>query len=260
MFTGLRNRFRGRIPNSQPTPLNELATAFMLLTRLPLGRLVVTVPAAGADLWAYPIVGAVVGFIGGLAFWAAHRLGLPPSVAAICAIAGSVLATGALHEDGLADTADGFGGGATRARKLEIMRDSRIGTFGAVALVLSLALRVAALAALADPGRVAVALIAAGMLGRGAMIGVMLALRPARPDGMAAALGPVRIGPAVVGLGIAGACVLLSHGVHALLGAVLAGALMVCLARRQIGGYTGDILGATEQAAECAVLVAMLMR
>jgi adenosylcobinamide-GDP ribazoletransferase len=238
--------------------IDGLAAAFMLLTRLPLGR-----PARGSAPpapWAFPVVGGVVGLLAGLVLRLAEFEKLPPLLAAGWAVVALLLLTGALHEDGLADTADGLGGGQTAARKLEIMRDSRIGTFGAVALVLSLALRVAALAALADPGRVAVALIAAGMLGRGAMIGVMLALRPARPDGMAAALGPVRIGPAVVGLGIAGACVLLSHGVHALLGAVLAGALMVCLARRQIGGYTGDILGATEQAAECAVLLAMLMR
>ena len=180
-------------------------------------------------------------------------------MSAIGAVAAGMLATGALHEDGLADTADGFGGGGTTGRKLEIMRDSRIGSFGALALMLALGLRVAALAALADPGRAAAALVAAGMLGRGAMIGMMVALPRARPDGMAATLGPVPPGAAAIGLAVAAACVLLPHGARALLAAVLAGALMVWLARRQIGGYTGDVLGATEQAAECAVLVAMLI-
>ncbi len=231
----------------------------MLLTRLPVGR-AVPAGAGAAGVWAYPLVGVAIGVIGGAVYWAAHRLGLPPAVAAIGAVGAMVLSTGALHEDGLADTADGFGGGATVARKLEIMRDSRIGSFGAVALMLSLGLRVAALAALGDPGRVAVALVAAGMLGRAAMVGMMLALPPARPDGMAASLGPVPFVPAGAGFAIAGLCVLLPHGGRALLAAVLAGGAMVWLARRQVGGHTGDVLGATEQAGECAVLAAMLMR
>jgi adenosylcobinamide-GDP ribazoletransferase len=238
-------------------PYDDLAAAFMLLTRLPVPR---SAPAQGDGSWAYPVVGAAVGLIGAAAYKAAGLIGLPATIAAIVAVGASVLTTGALHEDGLADTADGFGGGATVARKLEIMRDSRIGSFGALALMLSLGLRVAALTALAEPGRVFVALIAAGTLGRGAMIGIMLALPPARPDGLAASLGRVPLAPAVIGLAIAGACVLLPHGARALLAAIVAGAVMVWLARRQIGGYTGDVLGATEQVVECAVLVAMLIR
>jgi adenosylcobinamide-GDP ribazoletransferase len=236
--------------------LDDLRAAFMLLTRLPVGWLGGSV-ARGAGIWAYPIVGLVVGLIAGAVFWGASRLGLAPAVAAIFAVAAGVVTTGALHEDGLADTADGFGGGASVGRKLEIMRDSRIGSFGALALMLSVGLRVAALA---DSGQVAVALVAAAVLGRAAMVGMMVALPPARPDGLAASLGPVPLVPAVMGLGIACSCVLLPHGAVALLAAALVGAGMVWLARRQIGGYTGDVLGATEQAVECAVLVAMLIR
>jgi adenosylcobinamide-GDP ribazoletransferase len=239
------------------TALDDLAAAFMLLTRLPVAR---SVPAQSRGVWAYPIVGGVVGSIAASVFWLAIRLGLPPAIAAICAVGATLLTTGALHEDGLADTADGFGGGATVARKLEIMRDSRIGSFGALALIFSLGIRVVALASLADPAHAAVALIAAGVLGRGAMIGVMLALPPARRDGMAAALGPVPFAPAAIGLAIACACAAFPHGARALLAAVLAGAFMVWLARRQIGGHTGDVLGATEQAAECAVLLGLLIR
>jgi adenosylcobinamide-GDP ribazoletransferase len=236
---------------------DELAAALMLLTRLPVVR---SVPPQARGVWAYPIVGAAVGVICALAYWLAAKLGLPSPIAAIGVVIVSVFVTGALHEDGLADTADGFGGGATVARKLEIMRDSRIGSFGALALILSVGLRVAAIAALAEPASVAVALVAAGVLGRGAMIGVMLALPPARSDGMAASLGPVPPVPSVIGLAIAAACILLPHGARALVAAVLAGGGMVWLARRQVGGYTGDVLGATEQVAECAVLVAMLIR
>jgi adenosylcobinamide-GDP ribazoletransferase len=239
------------------TAVDDVVAAFMLLTRLPVAR---GVPAQAQGVWAYPIVGGAIGVATAATFWLAIRLGLPPAIAAICAVAVSIVITGALHEDGLADTADGFGGGATVARKLEIMRDSRIGSFGSLALMLSLGLRVAALASLADPAAVAVALIAAGALGRGAMIGMMLALPPARADGMAASLGPVPFTPAAIGLAIAAACILLPHGARALLAAVVAGVAMVWLAYRQVGGFTGDVLGATEQAAECAVMLAMLMR
>ena len=235
----------------------DLAGAFVLLTRISVAG---SSPVRGSGVWAYPIVGAVIGVAGAAVYWIATKVGLPPSVAGICAVGATVATTGALHEDGLADTADGFGGGSSVARKLEIMRDSRIGSFGALALMLSVGLRVASLSALADPGPVAVALVAAGVLGRAAMVGLMLALPPARPDGLAASLGPVPPVSAAVGLGIACACVLLPHGAAAMLAAVLAGAAMVWLARRQIGGYTGDVLGATEQAVECAVLVAMLIR
>ncbi len=237
-----------------------LIAALMLLTRLPVAGFAGTNATGAAGIWAYPAVGAIVGLIGAAAYWLAAKLGLPPPLAAILAIGAGLLITGALHEDGLADTADGFGGGGTRARKLEIMRDSRIGSFGALALILALGLRAAALATFGDPGRVAVALVASGVLGRAAMIGMLLALPPARPDGLAAALGPVPLAPAVAGLALACACLLLPHGASALLAAVAAGAGMAWLARRQIGGHTGDVLGATEQVAECAVLLALLIR
>ena len=112
----------------------------MLLTRLPMGWLTTSVgPGRLADaVWAFPVVGAVVGAIGGAVFWFCTRLGMPPGVAAVWTLVSMLLVTGALHEDGLADFADGLGGGRTRERKLAIMRDSRIGTFGGLALMLSL--------------------------------------------------------------------------------------------------------------------------
>jgi adenosylcobinamide-GDP ribazoletransferase len=237
---------------------DELVAAFMLLTRLPVGWLARTDPPPGANVWAYPIVGAVVGAVGAAVFWIADAAGLPPVLAGIFAVGTLILVTGALHEDGLADTADGFGGGRERFRKLEIMRDSRIGSFGALALMISLALRVAALAALREPGAVAVALVVSGALGRGAMVGVLLLLRPARPDGLAAALGTVPRRAAGIGLAVAASFALAAPG--ALPAAGLATVVMAILARRQIGGYTGDVLGATEQAAECAILTALLIR
>ncbi|MBC9180481.1 adenosylcobinamide-GDP ribazoletransferase, partial [Pseudoroseomonas ludipueritiae] len=130
--------------------LADFSAALGLLTRLPTGWLPQHNSAAGfaRSIWAYPLVGLGIGAAGGAVMAAGLWLGLPPLVAALWSLAATLLLTGGFHEDGLADTADGFGGGRDRARKLEIMRDSRIGSYGVLALVLALGLRAAALAAL----------------------------------------------------------------------------------------------------------------
>lgn len=238
----------------------DLASAAMLLTRLPAGWIAGGRPPSDiADsVWAFPVVGAVVGAIGGAAYWACARLGLPPAVAAGWTLAVQIVATGALHEDGLADTADGFGGGRTRARKLEIMRDSRIGAFGALALLLALAARGTSIAAIGAPGRVACALVAAGALGRGAIVLVLLVLAPARTEGLAAGLREAALGRSAVALALAAATALTLLPVRAALPAIgAAGVVALALAwtaRRQIGGHTGDVLGAASLATECVVL------
>ena len=114
----------------------ELRTGLAFLTRLPLPMAAET---SGAEVarasWTFPVIGAGIGLVAALIYWIAYGFGLYPLVAATLAVAGTMLLTGCLHEDGLADTADGFGGGTTPERKLEIMRDSRLGTYGAAALV-----------------------------------------------------------------------------------------------------------------------------
>src|SRR5208283_4375832 len=210
--------------------------------------------------WAAPVAGAVVGLVGAVALAAAEALGLPPFVAAALAVAALVAATGALHEDGLADVADGFGGGATREKKLEIMRDSRLGSYGALALALALMLRVAPLAALTERGLglAIFALVCAGAVSRTAGLLPLLLSAPARRDGAGAAV-PRPTGEATrLALILAGAASapLLFAGlsVSQVLGAEIAAALaafaVTRLAERQIGGYTGDVLGAAQQAAE----------
>jgi len=238
--------------------LDELIAALTLLTRLPVAGVVGhrVWPEEAASVWAYPIVGALVGGIGGAVLWVSERLGTPPGVAAIVAVAVMLLLTGGLHEDGLADTADAFGGGGTVGRKLDIMRDSRIGSYGALAVTVAVSLRGAALASL-HPGTGVAALVAAGGLGRGAIIVVLVRLRPARADGSAALLRDVGRDVAVVGLCLAGAASsLLPMGaaLACIAGAALAGFGMASLARRQIGGYTGDVLGAAAVFAECVAL------
>ena len=235
----------------------------MLLTRLPVGRFArpEVAPDMARCVWAFPVVGSVVNLAAGLVYWLARDAGLPPLLAAAWTMVAIALLTGALHEDGLADTADGFGGGATPARKLEIMRDSRIGSYGALARLLSVVVRVAAITTLDQPRAVVIALVLAGMLGRSAMVVLLLLLQPARRDGMGASVAKPPIGSAAVGLGVSIAASFVLLPLRPALAAVVFGAgaslLLARMAAARIGGYTGDVLGATEMVTECVALTAL---
>ncbi len=234
----------------------------MLLTRLPVGRLGgAGRPDLARSVWAFPVVGIVVGLLGGLAYWVPHRLHVPSFLSAAWVYVAILAATGAFHEDGLADSADGFGGGGTRQRKLEIMRDSRIGTYGAVALGLSLLIRIGAVAALEQPHPVLVALVAAAVAGRAGIIVPLLLLPPARADGMAAGLRDIPRWSTMLGLGLAGVVLLVLLPIGSAFSVAIA-ALVVSggvagLARRQIGGHSGDVLGAVEVIVECVTLTVL---
>ena len=186
----------------------DIADALRFFTRLRLGD---PGPSAPLDLdriaWAAPVAGLVVGLVGALALALATLLGLPLLLRAGLATAALVVATGALHEDGLADVADGFGGGATRARKLEIMRDSRVGAYGAIAIALALILRVGALVAALDGGfwRASLSLILVAALSRAAALTPLALLPPARADGAGAAAGRLELERARRRLGL-GSC------------------------------------------------------
>jgi len=244
--------------------LAELVSAFGLLTRLPAGRVAPQAgyADAGNSVWAYPLAGVAVGVIGGLVYWLASMLGVPPMVAAVFAFAAMVLSTGGLHEDGLADTADGFGGGAEKERKLEIMRDSRIGSYGVIALVLVFALRIGAVAALADSAAVMAALVATAALSRGGMGLFMCWIDRARSDGLSAGVGRPDAGRSAEAAALAALIgfLMLSPGAAfaAVLGAALGMLVIGVLAIRQIGGQTGDVVGAAGIAAECLALTAIV--
>ncbi len=241
----------------------ELKASIVFCTRLPLLR---ATPIAGGIIakaaWAFPIAGVLVGLIGAVVYALAHRAGLPAWPAAALTVAATLLATGCLHEDGLADTADGFGGGKTREQKLAIMRDSRTGVYGVCALVMSLVLRVAALASLPGAHPVVWALIASHAAARAAMPALMLMLPPARGDGLSFEAGrppgEAVLAAAVIGFLILAICLHLGHGVLALILLAAIVALMAWLSMRQIEGQTGDVLGALEQASEIAVLLVAL--
>jgi adenosylcobinamide-GDP ribazoletransferase len=239
---------------------DDLKLAMMVLTRMPTGRGTLQPDATLARaVWAYPLAGALVCAIGALLFALAVLTHLPASVAAALAIGATLFASGALHEDGFADFCDGLGGGRERARKLEIMRDSRIGTYGALGLGLSLLLRWSALTTLAEPKLVFAAWIAAGALSRGAIAVPLALLPPARADGLGvrAASPPAWSSAAALTLAAVIAVCLLGLGALPLIVAVLATAIVVTwLARAQLGGQTGDVLGACALGAECLALVA----
>src|SRR6201995_5546400 len=167
----------------------DLRIAISLCTRLPVGP---TAPPGDGDVarasWAFPVAGILVGLVGALAYWLAIRLNVAPIPAAALALAATMALTGAMHEDGLADSFDGLGG-RTRDQKLEIMRDSRLGTFGALALVVTLLLRWSTLADIAEPRYVAIALISANAAARAGMTAFMHLVPPTRADGLSSDAG-----------------------------------------------------------------------
>ena len=210
------------------------------------------------SLWAAPLVGLLVGAIAAFVFGLALRFGLPSTIAAGLAVAAALLATGCLHEDGLADVADGFGGGRTAGDKLSIMRDSRIGTYGVVALAISLLLKWAALSTFLSFQGALAALIAAHMASRALMPGFMHLVPRARDDGLVAGIGQVGGTASLVAL-ILGFLGLLLLGFFP---AILAGVLLALwllvlriIAERQIGGQTGDVVGTLQQGGEIIVLL-----
>ncbi|WP_308720345.1 adenosylcobinamide-GDP ribazoletransferase [Komagataeibacter xylinus] len=240
----------------------DLVCGLGLLTRLPTGWLAHDgLPySMTRSIWCWPLIGAGVNALVALAYGAGLRLGLAPLPAAGWCVAGLLLLCGGLHEDGLADMADGCGGGRDRARKLEIMRDSRVGSYGVMALVVALLVRITALAAMKGPAAL-LALPVAGALARAAMAGVLWRLPPARRDGLASTMDhlPRAARVACLGLAVAMAAIVLPapRALTACAVALLASVVMYCLARWQLGGQTGDVLGATAVVTECAVLTAL---
>lgn len=238
-----------------------VAVAFLTRIRLP-AEYRLEVPLAQA-VRAFPLIGAAIGFAGGVFYLVADMVGLPPVIAALLAVGGTILVTGGLHEDGLADTADGLGGGRDRESRLAIMRDSRIGSFGVLALGLVIAVRVAAMAALAVPETVALALIAAAAGSRACLPPVMFALPPARSDGLSAAAGTPERGHVIVAVAIGWLALMVGlgflGGLLAILLAGLAAGALIMAARQLLGGQTGDVLGAIQQATEIAILLAAVI-
>ncbi|MDY6947734.1 MAG: adenosylcobinamide-GDP ribazoletransferase [Pseudomonadota bacterium] len=252
----------GARPSRLVTELRLLLMAMQYFTRMPAPSWVGhSAEHLSGTARYFTAVGVLVGGAGALVLWATSLI-LPGPLPVILSTAATVLVTGAFHEDGLADTFDGLGGGATRERALEIMKDSRIGTFGVAALVLTLLIKIAALSAL--PVTLAmVALIAGHSFSRACAVTLLFAgshvgnpeLSRAR-----AVAQPMRRGEyafaAIIGIAPLYWC-----GVYAVAGLVCALLVSYLLARwfmRRLGGFTGDTLGATQQLTEITFYLAVL--
>jgi len=245
-------------PSAPRQFLDDIGLSLVFFTRLRLPSSDFGGRSLADAIWAAPFAGLAVAITGALVYAVGSVLGLDTGPAAALALAATILATGCLHEDGLSDIADGFWGGRTRDRKLEIMRDSRIGAYGAAALGLSLLIRWSALSELTGPGHVFLALLAAHAGSRGLFGAFMHLLPAARSDGLSANAGSVTRETAIVGAAL-GAVALLALGLGGaiaaliLLGLLFAAFRALCLS--QIGGQTGDTIGALQQLGEIAVLL-----
>lgn len=237
--------------------------ALQFLTRLPGPALPDFVPDwITRSAKYFPLIGQIVGALSAAAMMLAAHI-WPGLIPALMAITIGILVTGAFHEDGLADTADGLGGGQDRDQRLAIMKDSRIGTYGMLALVLCLALKTAALSSL-DPAKSLFILIAMHGAARAAAVIVMTAL-PYAGDLISAKSKPapvgVTVGECLLAVAFAAWPMFLLPPAQVLYG-VAAGCILALLiafaARRLIGGYTGDVLGAVEQMFEMGFILGVI--
>ncbi len=237
------------------------ATAVQFLTRLPTPQL-----SSFEPIWLnrsaayFPIVGLLVGAISAAVLLVGSTLGLPGALPVVLAVAAGILTTGAFHEDGLADTFDGLGGGQNRQQKLTIMKDSRVGTYGLCAVVIALAIKTVSLAAL-PVASAALALVVSHAGAR--MIPVIAsAMLPYGGETTGSKVAPIEPSPARLAVAlVTGLLPFLGLPVGAAILAIVCGGtlsgLILAWAQRAIGGHTGDVLGAAEQAFEVAVLVAL---
>ncbi|MBM6594647.1 adenosylcobinamide-GDP ribazoletransferase [Microvirga pudoricolor] len=262
-------------PSAWQAGLIGLARCVRFFSRLPVPGLPFEAdPHAAPDLSgmvrALPFAGLVIGLPASLVLAASLALGLDSWLCATLSIAALAVSTGAMHEDGLADLADSFGG-ATRERKLAIMKDSLVGSYGVCALILAFLLRIGALAALADrldALPVCLGFLAACSLSRLAGVAPLAFLPPARSDGLSRGVGQPSRDSFWIGA-ILATCVTILLGFFGglpkagiglmLIAAALAGWLVTRLSRRLFGGQTGDVAGAGQQAAEIAVWLALLI-
>jgi len=239
----------------------RLATAATFLTRLPwVARWASGAPAELAHSVRYfPLIGALIGLLVGAVFYSLSAL-LPATLSAILALTIGVLLTGAFHEDGLADTADGLGGSFERARKLEIMRDSRLGTYGTLALILLMLAKVSALAALAPASAIG-ALVAAHSLARFSSLPLIIWLPYVREGSHKPLAEGVGMPDLLIAFSLTVVLLICSVGLSNTLLLLALSGLVVALSGRyfkqQLGGITGDCLGASNQLTELTVLIAL---
>lgn len=251
-------------------PFAEILVSLRFLTRVPIPFMrTIDPPSLAQSMRFFGFAGALIGALNGLCLVAFYWLHVPAMMAAILTCGFGLVITGALHEDGLADCADGLFGGRDQQQRLLIMKDSRIGTYGASASMVSLLLRISAyITILVLPGYIVIMLLAAtGAFSRAMVVDMMWATKSARSDGLSSSAGRPSRNSALFAILTSGiftlyACAFISADVGIL--AVAAASLMTALVRRTairlIGGQTGDICGAVQVIAELGMLVAIAAR
>lgn len=241
------------------TAVADLRSALALLTRFPLPQ-TNAAPRGAQAAWAWPVAGVGIGAVAALIAAIGLAVGLSEGVAAALVLATQAMLTGAMHEDGLADSADGLWGGWDKSRRLEIMKDSHIGSYGVLALILVTLARWSALTALLAAGGAFGAIIAVAALSRAPMAVLMAWLPNARDAGLSQSVGRPDANTAALAVGSAVLICLLCAGWSAFPMAIAAAGISFALglvARTKIGGQTGDILGASQQLSEAAALCAL---
>jgi adenosylcobinamide-GDP ribazoletransferase len=242
--------------------ISGLFAAIAFLTRLPVGRRAAfDAGAVARSMRWFPLIGALLGAISVAALRLLTPL-FPPLVVAVLLAGLDALLTGCLHLDGLADTADGFGGGSKREDVLRIIRDHAIGSYGAVALIVAIGLRIVALAALIDARRVVAALLLAPAIGRWTAP-LLSATQPYAREGAgspAREVGWTELAIATLTAVAIVAAVDWRRGFAAFVLTAAGAAAWAWICRRRIGGVTGDTLGAAVEASECLTLLVFAAR
>ncbi|USG62291.1 adenosylcobinamide-GDP ribazoletransferase [Sneathiella marina] len=252
---------RDKAPSYKGNWVQDFLVSLVFLTRLPISlRFSFDMGALRTASRCFPIIGIIVGGLSGAVFLVAIAIDLPALLSAFLAIASQALLTGALHEDAIGDVADGFGGGTTRLEKLEIMHDSRVGTYAVLALIFVIGMKVVALSSAISPMMIFAILVSAATVSRALMTWGMYLMPSARTDGLSHSAGrpPILAPLSATVIAVLVAIVSLGNliGATALLVAIISAALVGIIAYRQIGGQTGDVLGAIQQISELGFIIA----
>ena len=240
----------------------DILLSLSFLTRIPISKDLVFERNLMDAAWSFPLIGALVGFLGGIVALLLSYFNIPPIIISLITIGAIILLTGGLHEDGLADTADGFGSNKNPEDKINIMRDSQIGVYGTLALIIAISVKAFALTELInkDPFFTCIiALIVSGALSRSTIVGIAFFLEKASETGLASFAGKPKANGA-------GMCFLISilfcifllpltKVLAAMFLSIVTTVVIGFLSKKQINGYTGDILGTTQILSETAILI-----
>ncbi len=239
--------------------IQKFLLALSFFTRIPIGKRDFGKTTLAQSVIAFPIVGALIGLLEGLFYIETIKIGIPSNVAVWLTIGFHLLLTGGLHEDGLADSADGLAAGRDREQRLAIMRDSRIGSYGVLALITALALRANIIAYLSINFNTIAIFIAASAASRSFLAILMYNLKPARDYGLAARAGKPAFSESMIAILFGGALLFITGRTFASLTAIIALVALYFIIKniseKNLGGITGDILGATQQISEILLLL-----